>query len=270
MIGADGTGAQKLEAALRAPVRDGRLALIPYLTAGFPAPAAFSDLVTRLSSVGDAVEIGMPFSDPIADGVTIQRSSQAALRQGVTLGWVIGTLGERPHGDGAPIVLMSYLNPLLAYGFDALARDSAAARIDGFVVPDLPLEECGPLRSILDLAGLALIQIVTPATPADRLRRLAEASRGFVYAVTVTGTTGGRVETADALPAYLDGVRTVSHLPVIAGFGIRQPGQVAALRGHADGVIVGSAVVDLLEQGQDPVPLLQAIRDGGILDKAMS
>lgn len=258
------TGAARLERALRAPGPSGRLALIPYLTAGFPEPAAFGRLVTRIAAVGDAVEIGVPFSDPIADGVTIQRASRTALQQGMTLHRVLAGLEGRPAGTHAPMVLMSYLNPLLSYGFEALARDAAAARVDGIVVPDLPLEECEPLRSLLDTAGIALVQIVSPATPRERLLRIVEASRGFVYAVTVTGITGGRVELPDGLPRYLDGIRSLSTLPVVAGFGIRRPAQARALRGHADGVIVGSAVVELLEQGRDPLPLLRSIRAGGM------
>ena len=263
MIDTGRTGAARLEDALRAPARSNRLALVPFMTAGFPDPAGFPALVEQVAAVCDAVEIGVPFSDPIADGVTIQRASRAALCQGVTLRWVLGALHKGASGIGAPIVLMSYLNPLLAYGFDALARDAAAARIAGIVVPDLPLEESGPLKAALEDAGLALVQIVTPATPRERLRSLCEASRGFVYAVTVTGTTGGRIEPGHALLAYLDSVRAVSSLPVLAGFGIRAPGQAELLRGHADGVIVGSAVVDLLEQGRDPISFLRGFRAGG-------
>lgn len=264
MIGAERTGAARLEEALRGPALSNRLALVPFLTAGFPDLAGFPALVEQVATVSDAMEIGVPFSDPIADGVTIQRASRAALRQGVTLRWVMGALRESAPGTGVPIVLMSYLNPLLAYGFDALARDAVAARIDGFVVPDLPLEESGPLGAALDAAGLALVQIVTPATPRERLRCLCEASRGFVYAVTVTGTTGGRIKPGHDLLAYLDSVRAVSTLPVLAGFGIRGPEQAELLRGHADGVIVGSAVVDLLEQGRDPISFLRGFRAGSV------
>ena len=262
MIDPSPVGACRLTEALRAPARADELALIPYLTAGFPSPDAFPALLNAIARAGDVLEIGLPFSDPIADGVTIQRASHASLRQGVTLRWLIGILRDRVSSASIPIVLMSYVNPLLVYGLDSLARDAAASRIDGFVVPDLPLEESGPLADQLENAGLALIQIVTPSTPRERLRRICLASRGFVYAVTMTGTTGGRLEPCNDLLAYLDEVKSVSTLPVVAGFGIRDPRQATMIRGHADGIVVGSAVVDLLEHGRDPLALLRSIREG--------
>jgi len=231
---------------------------MPYLTAGFPDRPGFSDLLRRVAGVADAVEIGVPFTDPMADGVSIQASSRAALENGVTLRWIVETLaGMEPRPD-APLLLMSYLNPLLAYGVPALVRDAAAAGVCGLIIPDLPWEECGPVRGEADAAGLALVQLVTPITPAERLATLAAASRGFVYAVTMTGVTGGEVLPA-ALRDYLARIRAVSPVPVCAGFGIRRPEQVARLTGLADGVIVGSALIDVLGRGEDPVAFLKAL-----------
>jgi tryptophan synthase alpha chain len=202
----------------------------------------------------------VPFSDPMADGVTIQRSSRLALEQGVTLAWILESLAARTLRSGPPLVLMSYLNPLLAYGYGRLARDARAAGIQGFIVPDLPLEECGELRVALEPEGLALVQMVTPVTPPGRLAKLAGESQGFVSAVTMTGTTGGAVAVPDALLDWLDGVRRNAAVPVCAGFGVRNAAQVARLAGHVDGVIVGSALVEELERGGDAAAFLRSLR----------
>jgi tryptophan synthase alpha chain len=156
-------------------------------------------------------------------------------------------------------VLMSYLNPLLVYGYEALAADCDKAGVCGFIVPDLPLEEGGGFCAALDEHGLALIQLVTPATPDDRMARLCAASKGFVYAVTVRGITGGTSELPAEVPAYLDRIKAQVDIPVCAGFGVRQAAQVENLGKHADGVIVGSALVEQLEAGNDPVEFLRSL-----------
>lgn len=220
----------------------------------------------RVAGVADLLEIGVPFSDPMADGLTIQRSSRMALEQGVTLPWLLETLAGGGAGDGsrgaerrdAPIILMSYLNPLLAHGLDRLASEAAACGVAGIIVPDLPLEESAPLRTVLDAEGVALVQLVTPATPPDRLRTICRESRGFVYAVTMRGTTGARVDAASAAD-YLIRVRAASTLPVLAGFGVRSPADVAALAPFADGVIVGSAIVETQEAGRDPAGFVREL-----------
>jgi tryptophan synthase alpha chain len=197
----------------------------------------------------------------MADGVTIQRASVAALAQGVTLRWIldeIEALGELR----APLLLMSYLNPLLAFGVTALAERARRAGVAGFIVPDLPLDESSELREALDTQGLALVQMVTPVTEPERLRQLCEGSQGFVYAVTMTGTTGKNVAVPEEVLRYLDRVRTLSAVPVCAGFGIRSREQVARLRGHVDGVVVGSALVEQLEQGADVSAWLRSLRPG--------
>ena len=235
-------------------------AIVAFLTAGYPDPATFLDVLRRIAEAADAVEVGVPFSDPMADGVTIQRSSRLAIEHGVTLKWILDQLASRDFDLGAPVMLMSYLNPLLAYGYAALAERAAAVGVCGFMVPDLPLEESAPLRAALDAQGLALVQFVTPATPAERVRELCTASQGFVYAVTKTGITGGASALPTELTDYLDSVKRVSALPVCAGFGVREAAQVEHIAAHADGVIVGSALVEVLERGEDPAAFIASLR----------
>lgn len=246
--------------AIRSASLRGWPALVAFMTAGFPSRAQFAADLLRVDEAADVIEIGVPFSDPMADGMTIQRSSRAALADGVTLDWIIAeltTLAKRPR---APLLLMSYLNPLLAHGIGRLPADARAAGIAGFIVPDLPFEECADLRSGLSGEGIALVQMVTPVTPPARLAMLARESQGFVYAVTMTGTTGRDVAVPDAVLEYLDRVRAAAAVPVCAGFGIRHAAQVARLAGHADGVIVGSALVEVLERGEDPAKFLLSLR----------
>jgi tryptophan synthase alpha chain len=250
---------ERITAALRAATRDGGLALVAYLTAGYPSRDRFVEHVRAVARGADVLEIGVPFSDPMADGVTIQRSSQAALAQGVTLRWILSELAAMPAVE-APLLLMSYLNPLLAFGLAELAPAAARAGVSGFIVPDLPFDESSALHDALAGEGLALVQMVTPVTRPERLEKLCAASEGFIYAVTMTGTTGRNVAVPPEAIDYLDGVRARSRLPVCAGFGIRSPEQVALLRGHVDGVIVGSALVEVLERGGDPAAWLATLR----------
>ena len=248
-----------ISAALRAAGRSGEPALVAFLTAGYPSKSQFREHLRAVAAGADVVEIGVPFTDPMADGVTIQRSSQAALAQGVSLRWILAELEAMPAVK-TPLLLMSYLNPLLAYGLEALARAAERARVAGFIVPDLPLDEGSELRNALDARGIALVQMVTPVTRPERLRQLCENSQGFVYAVTTTGTTGKNVAVPNEVLAYLDRVRAMSKIPVCAGFGIRSREQVELLRGHVDGVVVGSALVEVLERGADPAEWLGALR----------
>ncbi len=235
-------------------------ALVAFLTAGYPTREGFQAALSAIASAADVIEIGVPFSDPMADGVTIQRSSETAIRNGVTLHWILDELAACKGKISTPLLLMSYLNPLVAYGYPQLARDAAAAGVSGFMVPDLPLEESAPLRDAFANEGLALVQFVTPATPADRLERLCKQSQGFVYAVTRTGITGGQSELPEDLTEYLSRVKAASPIPVCAGFGVRSAEQVRRIGEHADGVIVGSALVEVLEQGNDPAEFLASLR----------
>jgi tryptophan synthase alpha chain len=246
--------------AIRGAANEGRPALVAFLTAGFPRRDDFAGQLAAIGEAADVIEIGVPFSDPMADGMTIQRSSQVALRQGVSLTWILEALAAMPSRPHAPLLLMSYLNPLLAYGLDRLPADARAAGVAGFIVPDLPFEESEELRAALEEEGLALVQMVTPVTPAQRLAVLCEAARGFVYAVTMTGTTGKSVSVPDDVLDYMDRVRAVSPVPVCAGFGIRSAEQVRRMTGHVDGVVVGSALVEVLERGDNPATFLRQLR----------
>ncbi len=167
------------------------------------------------------VEIGVPFTDPMADGTTIQRASHAALQAGVSLSWILAELERLETKPAAPLLLMSYLNPLLAFGLEKLPAAAARAGVSGFIVPDLPLRRSADMRAALDSEGLSLVQMVTPVTPPERLKMLCAASQGFIYAVTMTGTTGKAVAVPDEVIAYLEQVRSVAPIPVCAGFGIR-------------------------------------------------
>ena len=250
---------ERLRGALARDVGFGKPAVVAYITAGFPEPREFLQVLRAVASAADAVEIGVPFSDPMADGVTIQRASQVAIEKGVSLTWILDELARRDFELPSPVLLMSYLNPLLAFGFDALCVRAAEVGVSGFIVPDLPYEESGPLAAALGSQGLALVQMVTPATPAERLRRLCAASQGFVYAVTRTGVTGDVALPPDTAK-YLAAVKAASKLPVCAGFGVRRADQVTLLGKHADGVIVGSALVEVLERRADPGVFLRSLR----------
>jgi len=253
---------ETISRAIRAAAAEGQPALVAFMTAGFPRKEDFGSQLAAVGEAADVIEIGVPFSDPMADGMTIQRSSQVALRQGVSLTWILETLSALPSRPHAPLLLMSYLNPLLAYGLDRLPAAAGAAGVAGFIVPDLPFEESDEVRAALDVEGLALVQMVTPVTPAQRLGVLCQAARGFVYAVTMTGTTGKNVAVPEDVLAYMDRVRAVSPVPVCAGFGIRSAAQVARMAGHVDGVVVGSALVEVLERGGNPATFLRELRAG--------
>ena len=255
------TPGEKISAAISS-APDG-MAIVAFLTAGFPKREKFEEHLTAIGNAADVVEIGVPFTDPMADGMTIQRSSREALAQGFTLRWLLDTL-QRMQRDarlpGAPLVLMSYLNPLLAFGLEKLAAEAAKSGVCGFIVPDLPYDESADFRAALADHGIALIQMVTPVTRPQRLAELCAATQGFVYAVTMTGTTGRSASVPGDVTRYLDTVRAASKVPVCAGFGIRGREQVEQLKGHVAGVIVGSALVEVLESGQDAAAFLRALR----------
>jgi len=255
MLPSEGIGA-----AIRAANASGRPAIVAFMTAGFPDRAGFIATLNRIGEAADVIEIGVPFSDPMADGMTIQRASQVALRDGVTLKWILDELTGAPTRPAAPLLLMSYLNPLLRFGAQALALAANRAGVSGFIVPDLPYEESADLAAALSAHGMALVQMVTPVTPAERLERLCANAQGFVYAVTMTGTTGKQADVPQDVLAYLDRVKRASSAPVCAGFGIRSREQVTRLASHVDGVVVGSALVEALERRDDPAAFLRALR----------
>jgi len=259
MSARQGVPGEHITHAIRRARAKGDPALVAYLTAGYPSKVLFTEHLRAVASSADVVEIGVPFTDPMADGVTIQRSSQGALAQGVSLRWILAELSTMPK-VAAPLLLMSYLNPLLAFGVERLPEAAAKAGVNGFIVPDMPVDESDLLKDALADQGVALVQMVTPVTTPERLTRVIGASTGFVYAVTMTGVTGKNVAVPAEVMQYLDRVRAKASVPVCAGFGIRSREQVQALRDHVDGVIIGSALVEVLERGGDPARWLAELR----------
>lgn len=227
----------------------GERALIPYFVAGDPGLDATARLIEEADARGaDVIEVGLPFSDPLADGPTIQRAAVRALERGTSLYRLLPVLAEVSGRIRAPLVLMTYLNPLYRYGLDKVTRDLASAGVAGLIVPDCPVDESGPLAEGAGAAGLDLIALAAPTSGPVRLRRIARASRGFVYLVPLTGITGERTEAPPELVRLVRDLRAVTTKPICVGFGISTPEQVAAVVRHADGAVVGSAIVRLVER----------------------
>lgn len=233
-------------AALR---RARQAALIPYLTVGDPDLGTSRELVLAAAAAGaDLLELGVPFSDPMADGPVLQRSAERALAAGATLPRVLELVaGLRREMDTA-VVLFGYYNPFLRYGLERLAADAATAGVDGILAVDCPPEEAGPLRAAADRQGLDLIALVAPTTPLGRVRRIAQVARGFLYFVSVAGVTGARSRLPEELPAMVQRARSVTPLPIGVGFGVSRPEHAAWIAGFADAVIVGSALAASGEQ----------------------
>ena len=226
---------------------EGRAALIPYVTAGHPRAADTADILLGLADDGaDVIELGVPFSDPLADGPTIQRSSFEAIGQGVDLRWTLDALADFRARRATPVVLFTYLNPLLRHGMDAFLADAAAAGAQGVLLTDLPVGADPALEARINGSPLDLIRLVAPTTRPDRVKVIAAAARGFLYYVSRTGVTGARQELAEGLAAEVGEVRAVTSVPVAVGFGISTPEQAATVARVADGVVVGSALVETL------------------------
>ena len=241
--------------------RDNAKALIPFITAGDPDLATTEALIPLLAAAGaDIIELGVPFSDPMADGPTIQKASERALAAGTTLARILATVKSARQRTQVPIVLMGYFNPLLQYGLERFAIDAVAAGVDGVLIVDLPPEEAGELRRICRRTGLQLIFLVTPTSDQERIDRIAAQGMGYLYYVSVTGVTGARTSLADSLSERLQAVKSRTSLPVVVGFGIATPEQAATAGANADGVVVGSALVKLFEEHQGDA-LQQAVRD---------
>ncbi|MFI4915898.1 MAG: tryptophan synthase subunit alpha [Phycisphaerales bacterium JB060] len=244
-------------------ITDGRdahgVALVAYVTAGFPSMDAFPAILADACAHADVVEVGIPFSNPIADGGSLQETARAALKGGATMKTIMHTLRELDGTLAAPLLLMGYLNPLLAYGLDRLAGDASSAGVHGVIVPDLPLEALDLAKPLTD-AGLATIGMVSPVTSDARLARIAERATGFVYAVTSVGVTGQQRSDQSQITGYLQKVKTAATIPVCAGFGIRSKAHVDALRGACDGVIVGSALMEAVGEGREVGAVLAALR----------
>ena len=244
-----------LEEKIRAAKEAGRLALIPFVTAGFPDRERFWGVVRELDEAGaDIIEIGVPFSDPVADGPVVEAASVRALAGGVTLRGILEELPARRGEVQAGLVLMGYMNPFLQYGLERFAADAARAGVQGVIVPDLPFDEAGEMRRILQERGIALIALVGPNTSEERMRLYAEVSEGYVYVVSVMGTTGERGQLPPEVPQVLERARQVFSLPVALGFGLKSPEQLAFLpeEQRPDAAVFGSSLLKHLEAGASP------------------
>ena len=243
------TGAARIERAFAGPTAEKRLAIAVYLTVGYPEPSATGVLArAALDGGADVIQLGVPFSDPLADGATVQRASEVALRNGTTLERCVAEGAALVRERDAAVLLMGYTNPFLRYpgGLIGFAAQASHAGLAGIIVPDLPAEESAEFDDALDPAGLARIDLYAPTTPDERLARLAPRSRGFVYCVSLTGVTGARRSLGADVADLVRRVRARTALPIVVGFGISGPEQVAALRGVADGIAVGSAALDVV------------------------
>ena len=252
----------RLDETFEALRRRGERALIPYFTAGDPSLEATRRLVVEAAKRGaDVVELGIPFSDPLADGPVIQRATQRALAAGVTLPRVLELVREVRGEVALPLVFLTYYNPILAFGLAAFCRAAVLAGVDGVIVADLPPEEAGPLRAEADPVGLSVIHLVAPTSSPARMRAIARASGGFIYMVSLTGVTGTRRELPPDLAGHLRALRGITTKPVAVGFGISTPEQAALVGKLADGVIVGSAIVGLVERHGGSPMLLSEVGD---------
>jgi tryptophan synthase alpha chain len=256
------SGTDRITTAFASVVGKRKAALMPYFTLGFPNRYTSLDIIERIASYSDLLELGVPFSDPIADGPSIQRSTQLSLQNGTTTSACLQMLQElRRRGVETPVMLMGYYNPILAYGESAYVRDAAAAGVDGFIVPDLPLEESEPFERLASASGLALIHFLAPSSSPIRIKQVVERAQGFIYVVSLTGTTGARSQLSGHLQAFVASVRGQTQLPLAVGFGISTPAQASSVGDMADGVIVGSALIDAVAGATDkPGAALEFVR----------
>jgi len=246
----------RIDAMFKRLSQDRGKALIPYLTVGFPSVKILPKLVQALVAEGvDLMELGIPFSDPLADGPTIQAASQWALRQGVTPAGVLRAVRKlRDSKISVPIALMTYTNPVLRYGVEKFCRDCSRSGVDGLILPDLPPEEAGELLKAARPRGIDVVFLAAPTSPAPRLRRIARDSSGFIYYVSLTGVTGARASLPAEVAAHVRSIKQMTDLPVCVGFGISGAEQVREVARIADGVIVGSALLDRIRRSEkDPV-----------------
>ena len=253
-----------------------RRAVIPYLTAGYPTEGTFLATVNSFARAGaDIIEIGLPFSDPLADGPTIQYSSQKALENGMTVARALSLLGELKRDSLPPLVIMSYLNPMLQFGIERFMKRAATVGVRGLIVPDIIVEEGRAVEEASRRVGIDLIYLMAPTSSPARQAMILRRSRGFVYLVTVTGVTGARTKLPSGLNAWIKNIRRRSSLPVAVGFGISGPEAARSVAKVADGVIVGSAIITMFKNGDRPTAqveratsflrsLQQAVRRPGV------
>jgi tryptophan synthase alpha chain len=248
----------RIEERFKALKKEGRKAFVAYLTAGDPDLETTARLIPALEAAGvDILEIGVPFSDPTADGPVIQAASQRALKKGATLAKILAMIAGLRSFSGIPIVLFGYYNPILSYGPERFAADAAAAGVDGILVVDLPPEEADELRRYTDPAGLAFITLIAPTTDPKRAGKILRGATGFVYYISVTGVTGTAVPRPDDVRRDVERLQGMTALPIVVGFGISTPAQAAAIAPLADGVVVGSALVRLIGENGESVGLIE-------------
>lgn len=245
-------GWQALEASLKRSGAGDPMRVVPFVTVGFPDMGATMTVVPALERAGAAaLELGVPFSDPLAEGPTIQRSSEGALAQGVTLSSCIETAAAlRQKGVGMPMVLMGYYNPFLAYGLDAVASDAVSAGVDGFIVPDLPVEEHEPFLEACLRHGLGLVPLLAPTSTEARIEAACASAHGFIYCVSLLGVTGARDQPLPEAESLIGRVRSRTGKPLAVGFGISRRAQVEALPDSVDAAVVGSALVDVMASAE--------------------
>lgn len=233
-------------AALR---KKGEKALIPYVTCGDPDIKFTEKLVSVLADSGaDMVELGIPYSDPVADGPTIQKASVRALKGGVTLENIFALAERLRKKIEIPLIIMTYYNPVYVMGVENFVKKAAAAGMDGLIIPDLPLEEACQLKTLADNNGINLIFLVAPTSTKERIQKISQMARGFIYCVSVAGVTGARQKVSNSLESFLNRIRIQTSLPLAVGFGISSPDTARKASQHADGVIVGSALIERLEK----------------------
>ena len=230
----------------------GEKALVVYLTAGCPNLKATREFIFALEKAGvDILELGVPFSDPTADGPIIQAASQKALKAGTTLEAILGLVSEVRKTSEIPIVLFGYYNPIFVYGNEKFAEKASAVGIDGILIVDLPFEEAQELRCYTDPKGIAYISLIAPTTGQDRIRKIAASGTGFLYFISITGITGTHTPVIENIKEGLDQIRKASSLPTVIGFGISTPSQAAEIAPLGDGIVVGSALMKKIEEGQE-------------------
>lgn len=242
-------GAERIDRVFTSLGRRNRKALIPYVTAGDPRLAVTGEIVKALAMGGaDLIELGIPFSDPLADGPTIQKAVARSLGSGANLAGIFEMLADVTNDVAVPLLLMAYYNSIYRYGVKRFVEAAAGAGAAGLIIPDLPPEEAGAYQALVGEYGLATVFLAAPTSTQERLRRVAAASSGYIYCVSLTGVTGAREQLDKALPEFLQRVRGVTNLPLAVGFGISTPRQASEVARHADGVIIGSAIVNLIEK----------------------
>lgn len=244
-------GQSRLDRTFQRLKTKGEKALITYLMAGDPSLAETEQLVLALEQAGaDIVELGVPFSDPIADGPVIQQAAERALRSGTTLRNILAMVGHLRVRSQIPLVLMAYYNSIHAFGPERFCREAAAAGVDGLIVPDMPPDEAGPLKGPAAACGLQLIFLLAPTSTAERRAFVARQSNGFVYYVSLTGITGAKLGNVSEIGQSVEQIRRISKTPIAVGFGVTTPEDAAEISAIADGVIVGSAIVKHIAAGQ--------------------